>query len=138
MNKKENDYKYVMLPTYLMNRLDVNCRSVLYTLIQLSGFYAKDDGYFYRCNSDLQQQCGLSLNVLNAALDALYINKIVDIVPVAKGKGKACVGRKYKVNFDSFTLSEEYQIEDTIKNPEFQISTVKYKGTYTPSFQKSE
>lgn len=134
------DYQFVPVPLNLFNCLDNNCRSVLFTLIQLSSYYGKEEngGWFYRTNGDLGDQCNLSKNVLNGALDALYRNGIVDIIPCEKGGGKKQIGRKYRVLFNSFKKYEEISIEDTIKNPDYKIKTCDYKKCSIPSFQLKE
>lgn len=131
-----DNYQFVKIPLNLFNCLDNNCRSVLYSLIQLSSYYAKDDGWFYRSNDDLGAQCNLSKNVLSGALDALYIHGIIDVHPAEKGRGVKQTGRKYKVLFDSFRMFEDISIEDTIKNPEYKICTCDYKKSTVPSFQR--
>lgn len=134
------DYQFVPVPLNLFNCLDNNCRSVLFTLIQLSSYYGKEEngGWFYRTNGDLGDQCNLSKNVLNGALDALYRNGIVDVIPCEKGGGKKQIGRKYRVLFNSFKKYEEISIEDTIKNPDYKIKTCDYKKFSIPSFQLKE
>lgn len=134
------DYQFVPVPLNLFNCLDNNCRSVLYTLIQLSSYYGKKEkgGWFYRTNGDLEEQCNLSKNVLNGALDALYREGIVDVIPCEKGSGKKQIGRKYRVLFNSFKKYEEISIEDTIKNPDYKIKTCDYKKCSIPSFQMKE
>lgn len=134
------DYQFVPVPLNLFNCLDNNCRSVLYTLIQLSSYYGKKEkgGWFYRTNGDLEEQCNLSKNVLNGALDALYREGIIDVIPCEKGSGKKQVGRKYRVLFNSFKKYEEISIEDTIKNPDYKIKTCDYKKCSIPSFQLKE
>ena len=128
------NYSFTAIPTNLFMVLDNNCRSTLFSLIQLSTYYAKEDGYFYRTNSDLEFQTNLSKNVINAALDALYINGIIDVIPSAKGQGKKQSGKYFKVNFESFLEFEKLSIEDAMKNEDYKIYTPNYKGTYTPSF----
>lgn len=128
------NYQFTAIPTNLFMVLDNNCRSTLFSLIQLSTYYAKEDGYFYRTNSDLEFQTNLSKNVINAALDALYINGIIDVIPSAKGQGKKQSGKYFKVNFESFLEFEKLSIEDAMKNEDYKIYTPNYKGTYTPSF----
>lgn len=128
-------YQFIAVALNLFNCLDVNCRSVFGTLIQLSSYYGDEGGWFYRANADMEAQTKLSRKVLNAALDALYINGIIDIRPCEKGRGKKQLGRKYKVIFESFKRWEKISIEDSIKNPEYGIYTCDYKKSLVPSFQ---
>lgn len=131
----KQSYQFIAVALNLFNCLDVNCRSVFGTLIQLSSYYGDESGWFYRTNADMEAQTKLSRKVLNAALDALYINGIIDIKPCEKGRGKKQLGRKYKVLFESFNRWEMISIEDSIKNPEYEICTCDYKKSLIPSFQ---
>lgn len=135
MNKSTN-YGHTQVPTNLFLCLDNNCRSTLFSLIQLSSYYANDDGWFFRTNSDLQAETKLSINVLNGALDALYQKGIIDIIPQAKGRGCKQVSRKYKVNTDTFAEYDKLGIEDCMKNPDYAIETRNYKHG-APSFQRA-
>ena len=137
MTQTTIDYQFVPVPLNLFNCLDNNCRSVLYSLIQLSSHYADEDKdfYFYRSNSDLGAECNLSKNVMDAALDALYINGIIDVIPCEKGQGKKQLGKRFKVFFESFKRFEKISIEDSIKNPDYRIKTVDYKKNKTRSYQ---
>ena len=53
-------YQFTAVPTNLFILLDNNCKSMLFTLIQLSSFYSNEDGYFFRINSDLSEESNLS------------------------------------------------------------------------------
>ena len=48
------DYQFTAVPTKLMILLDVNCRSMLFTLCQLSSNYADKEGKFLAKNLLLQ------------------------------------------------------------------------------------
>ena len=137
MSQTNIDYQFVKIPLNLFNCLDNNCRSVLFSLIQLSSYYATEekDGWFYRSNDDLGAQCNISKNVMDAALDALYINHVIDVIPCEKGQGKRQVGKRFKVLFESFKEFEKISIEDSIKNPEYRICTVDYKKNRVRSYQ---
>ena len=130
---KKIDYTYTPTPTNLMIALDVNCRSMLFTLCQLHSYYADEDGVFFRTNADLVAESRMSEKLVRATIDTLYINGIITVWSIGKGKGKEC--NKYKLNIDKFKEFEKYTIEE-LKNPELQIETVKgynQKG-YTPSY----
>ena len=129
-------YRFTPIPTNLYLCLDINCRSVLVSLIQLSQLYATDNGWFFRTNTDLEAETLLSKNVLSGALDALYQEGIIDIIPQEKGKGVKQHARKYKVNFDRFRDYEKLSLEDCMKNPDYAITTCDYKHG-APSFQQS-
>ena len=130
-------YKFIPIPLHLYMCLDNNCRSVLFALIQLSSFYTTDGGWFFRSNADLEAETNLSTKVLNGALDALYSEGVIDIIPQACGRGKKQESRKYKVNFDKFLEFEKFSIEDCTKNPDYAIETRDYRHG-APSFQRKE
>lgn len=119
-------YQFTAVPTNLFLCLDNNCRSMLFTLIQLSSYYAKEDGYFFRTNDDLKAESNLSENVVRATLSALYNNGLIDVQTVGKGKGT--IPNNFKVNVDAFAKWEGLSIEDCMKNPQYKIETADYKS----------
>lgn len=125
MEKK--NYQFTQVPTNLFILLDNNCRSMLFTLIQLSTYYADEDGWFFRTYSDLEEESNLSVNLVMATLQTLFNHHLIEAKPVGYGKGKK--PNYYKVNFDEFIKYEEHSIEDCVKNPDFKIRTVDYKGS---------
>lgn len=131
--EKQIEYQFTAIPTTLFLLLDNNCRSMLFTLIQLSTMYSNSDRYFYRSNEDLQSQSNLSKNLVIATIDTLYINKIVDVKTVGKSKGKYT--NEYKLNFDKIKEYDKLSIEDT-KNPSNKIAIVDYKNNYQPQYIK--
>ena len=78
-NEKKINFQFTAVPTQLMIALDVNCRSMLFTLCQLSDYYADENGVFFRTNADLVEQSGLSEKLVRATLDTLYIHSIVEV-----------------------------------------------------------
>lgn len=129
-------YQFTAVPTKLMMLLDNNCRSMLFTLIQLSSCYANEDGYFFRSNSDLQAESNLSKNLVIVTIDTLYINGIVDV----KCSGNKCkkIANYYKLNFDKILEYENISLEDT-KNPDNKITTLKYKNSdYVPNYKTAK
>ena len=134
------EYLFTQVPTHLMLCLDRNCRSVLFTLLQLSSYYQtkdnKFDGWFFRSNADLEAETRLNTKVLSGALDALFKAKIIDIIPQQKGQGVKQVSRKYKVLYDEFKRFENISLEECYKNPEYLIETDDYKHG-APSFQQA-
>lgn len=133
--KKENiNYKFTAIPTNLFYLLDNNCRSVLFCLIQSSNYYSNKDGFFFMTKETIGDLTNLSINVVTAAIDTLYINGIIKVTTVGKSKGKYV--NHYKVNYESFTKYENLKIEE-LRNPELKINTVKYKGSrYQPQYIK--
>lgn len=125
------DFKFVCTPKNLMLALDVNCRNMLFTLIQYSDFYANEDGWFYASNTVLQTQAQLSKNLVIATIDTLYQAGIVDVQCSGKGIHKT---NRIKVNTESFEKYDKYTIEELLNNPELRIETVKYKNNYSPSY----
>ena len=128
-------YQFTAVPTKLMMQLDNNCRSMLFTLIQLSSCYANEDGYFFRSNSDLQTESNLSKNLVIVTIDTLYTNGLVDV----KCGGNKCkkIANYYKLNFDKMLEYEKYSLEET-KNPDNKIMTLKYKNSdYVPSYKNT-
>ena len=52
MNRQEDKigYQFTAVPTNLYQCCDINVRSMLSTLVQLSSYYADRDGWFFRTN----------------------------------------------------------------------------------------
>lgn len=106
---------------------------MLFTLVQLSSYYADSDGWFFRTNEDLRAQSKLSENLVRATLSTLYNNGIVEIRTVGKGKSKT--PNRFKVNFNEFLKWEEHSIDDCCKHPDLQIETDNYKAKgWQPSY----
>ena len=126
------DYQFTKVPTKLYSCLDCNCRSVLFTLIQLSTMFADEQGWFFRSNGDLEAEAKLSRKVIDGALDALLQKGLTDFIPQQQGQGVKQSSGEYKVNFDAFLEYEKISIDDCNKNPKYQIVTSDYKkGAFT-------
>ena len=125
MEKK--NFQFTQVPTNLFILLDNNCRSMLFTLIQLSSYYADEDGWFFRTCSDLEEESNLSQNLVKATLQTLFNHHIIEAKPTGQSKGKK--PNYYKVNFDEFAKYDEISIEEAMKNPDLKIHTVNYKGS---------
>lgn len=125
MEKK--NYQFTQVPTNLFILLDNNCRSMLFTLIQLSSYYSDEDGWFFRTYSDLETESNLSQNLVKATLQTLFNHHIIEAKPTGQSKGSK--PNYYKVNFGEFTKYEDISIEDAMKNPDLKIHTVDYKGS---------
>ena len=136
MRELENNtvgYQFTPTPKQLMHLLDVNCRTMLFALIDDSNFFANANGWFYRTNSDLQNDSKLSKNLVMVTIDTLFRYCIVDVSCIGKGKGKQPNG--YRVNTDRFTFFEQLNMNTDIGRPENQIDTIRYKGSgYSPSY----
>lgn len=136
MRETENNtvgYQFTPTPKQLMHLLDVNCRTMLFALVDNSNYFANADGWFYRTNSDLQNDSKLSKNLVMVTVDTLFRYGIVDVSCIGKGKGKQPNG--YKVNTDRFIFFEQLNMNTDIGRPENQIETIRYKGSgYSPSY----
>lgn len=135
--EKKIDFQFTAVPMQLMTALDVNCRSMLFTLCQLSDYYADEQGVFFRTNADLSEQSNLSPKLVTATIDTLYSHNIIEVWSVGKGKGKH--SNRYRLNFNKFKEYEKYSFDD-LKNSEIQICTVKgyNKKGYSPSYLKDD
>ena len=128
------NYQFTLVPTKLMILLDVNCRSMLFTLCQLSSHYTKEDGRFFRTNADLALESRLSQKLVIATLDTLYTHGIVEIWSVGKGKGKHA--NYFKLNLERIKEFERLKM-DELKNPDLQLPMVDYRAKgYSPSYLK--
>ena len=128
------NYQFTQVSTKLMILLDVNCRSMLFTLCQLSSHYTKEDGRFFRTNADLALESRLSQKLVIATLDTLYTHGIVEIWSVGKGKGKHA--NYFKLNLERIKEFERLKM-DELKNPELQLPMVDYRAKgYSPSYLK--
>lgn len=126
------DYQFTAIPTKLMILLDVNCRSMLFTLCQLASHYADENGRFFRTNVELALESRLSQKLVIATLDTLYTHGIVEIWSVGKGKGKHA--NYFRLNFTKIKEFESLGM-DKLNNPEFHISMVDYRAKgYFPSY----
>lgn len=120
---------------YLMACCDLNCRSMLWTLVQLSSYYSDKDGWFFRTNEDLKAQSQLSENLVRATISTLYRLGIVDVQTVGKGKSKT--PNKFRLNVGRFKDWEQYSLEDCTKHPDLRIVTDNYKAKdWQPSYLK--
>jgi len=138
--KNTIDYQFTPVPTQLFMCCDNNCRSLLFSLIQLSTYYASKnpdgfDGWFFRSNHSLEAESQLSKNVLCGALEALYIKGVVDVKPQERGKGKKQDTRQYRIKEEVFKQYEQLSLDDCIENPLYAINTMDYKRKGSPMFQ---
>ena len=133
-NLKSLDYQFTAVPTQLMILLDVNCRSMLFTLCQLSSYYSDTSGKFFRTNADLSEESRLSQKLVIASIDTLYRHGIINVWSVGKSNGKH--SNYFRLNVDRFRDFERLSM-DELKNPEFQIEMVNYRDKgYTPLYLK--
>lgn len=124
--ENEIGYQFSADPTNLMACCDKNCRSMLWTLVQLASYYADKDGWFFRTNEDLKAQSDLGEKVVRACLSTFYKIGILEVKCIGKGKGK--VPNYFKLNTDKFREWENISLEDCYKNPKYKIETDDYKA----------
>lgn len=130
------DYQFTAVPTKLMILLDINCRSMLFTLCQLASHYADDSGRFFRTNADLAAESRLSQKLVIATLDTLYTHGIIEIWSVGKGKGKHA--NYFRLNIERIKEFENLSM-DELKNPDLQIPMVDYRAKgYSPSYLQKD
>lgn len=128
------EYQFIAMPQKLSMLLDSNCTKVLLTLIDAYNYYTlNEQGFFYLTKETICDYTDLSVNVVTAVLDTLYINGIISIQTVGKSKGKYV--NHYRVNTEKFEEYNQLTFED-IKNPENRIRTIKYKNNYQPQYIK--
>lgn len=133
MKKKEHQYQFTAVPVNLMCCLDNNCRSVLFTLLQLSSYYADENGWFFRSNGDLQAQSRLSDKMVRAVISTFHRIGILEVKSVGQSKGT--FPNQFKLNISKFVEWEECSLEDCIKNPSFAITLDDYKQKgWKPSY----
>lgn len=134
--KKLLDYKFIAMPTQLTLRLDNKLRIMLMTLIQVSTFEQdkvekkgqKWDGYFKRSNKELKEETGYSKNLINATIETLYREKIIDVICAGKAKGDREKKNRYKVYFDRFKQYQQDSVYDCITDCDLKIETLDYKA----------
>ena len=128
------EYQFTQVPTKLMILLDVNCRSMLFTLCQLASHYADENGRFFRTNADLVAESRLSQKLVIATLDTLYQHGIIQVWSAGKGNGKHA--NYFKLNFERIKEFERLTM-DELKNPDLQLPVVDYRAKgYSPSYLK--
>lgn len=128
------EYQFTQVPTKLMILLDVNCRSMLFTLCQLSSHYADENCIFFRTNADLVAESRLSQKLVIATLDTLYRHGIIQVWSVGKGNGKHA--NYFKLNLERIKEFERLKM-DELKNPDLQLPMVDYRAKgYSPSYLK--
>lgn len=124
---QQNNYQFIKVPINLFYLMDANCSKVLTTLIQMDSFYPKTDGYFECAYKTLEQACGMSQNLIKASLAGLYLEGIINVISVGKGRGKHT--NKYKINVEKFQDYENTPVGIAIMTEDKPIHQVKYNGT---------
>lgn len=124
---QQNDYQFIQVPMNLFYLMDANCSKVLITLVQMNNFYPKEDGYFECAYKTLELACGLSQNLIKASLAGLYLEGVIDVFSIGKGRGKHT--NRYKVNVERFKSYEGTPVGIAIMTEDKPIHQAKYKGT---------
>ena len=117
-------YQFTPMPKQLTHLLDVNLRSMLFSLIDISNYFADEDGWFFRTNDQLHLDSDLSKNLVIATIDTLFQHSLVDVSCSGTGSGKQ--PNNYRLNLDSFKFFEQLDLNTDIHRPENKIETVKY------------
>ncbi len=136
MKKKDIPYQFTAMPLNLAACMDVNCRSMLFTLLQLSSYYADEGGWFYRTNMDLQMQSRLSDKLVTEVISKFHRIGILEVQSVGQSKGK--FPNRFRLNQSKFLDWEKQRLEDCLKNPNLYIEKEdrKQKG-WKPSYLTS-
>lgn len=122
--KNDLGYQFIPVPMNLYLCMDNNCRSMFATMVQLSSYYANEDGWFFRTNDDLRAQSRLSENVVRATISSLYSQGLLDVKCVGKSNGT--IPNYFRLNTERFSEWDNYSIEDCCKNPMYSIETHDY------------
>lgn len=133
MKKKDIPYQFTAMPLNLAACMDVNCRSMLFTLLQLSSYYADESGWFYRTNMDLQMESRLSDKLVTEVISKFHRIGILEVQCVGHSKGK--FPNRFRLNQTKFLEWEKKSLEDCLKNPTLFIEKEdrKQKG-WKPSY----
>ena len=94
-------YQFTANPLNLMFILDSDCLKMLNLLIQEESYWKSKgklvDGYFFKSIDDLKKHMLMSNDQdVRLTLDALYINKLIDIIP----QGELMKASKFKINLE--------------------------------------
>lgn len=133
MKEKEIPYQFTAMPVNLTACMDNHCRSMLFTLLQLSSYYADEDGWFYRTSMDLQMQSRLSDKLVTEVISKFHRIGILDVQSVGQANGK--FPNRFRLNQEKFLQWENQRLEDCVKNPNLYIEKEdrKQKG-WKPSY----
>ena len=126
-NNSTVGYQFTPMPKQLTHILDKNLRCMMFALIDVSNYFADEDGWFFRTNDQLQLDSALSKNLVIATVDTLFQLSLVEVACVGKGKNREPNG--YRLNKGMFQLFERLDMNTDLHRPENKIETVKYKGS---------
>lgn len=141
MKQNEIPYQFTALPINLTACMDNNCRSMLFTLLQLSTYFEnrrkeenkKWDGWFFRSNADLQAESRLSDKVVRAVISTFYRIGILEVNSVGQSRG--IFPNYFRLNTSRFVEWEKMRLEDCVKNPNYSVKTDNYKQKgWKPSY----
>ena len=122
METKKNEvkdgipYQFTANPLNLMFILDSDCLKMLNLLIQEESYWKSKgklvDGYFFKSIDDLKKHMLMSNDQdVRLTLDALYINKLIDIIP----QGQQHKASKIKINQERINEIDKMTITDVEK-----------------------
>lgn len=110
---------------------------MLFALLQLSSYYASEDGWFFRSNADLQAQSRLSDKMVRAVISTFHRIGILEVKSVGQSRG--AFPNQFKLNISKFAEWEKQSLEDCIKNPSYAIHLDDYKQKgWKPSYLSSD
>lgn len=141
MKQNEIPYQFAALPINLTACMDNNCRSMLFTLLQLSTYFEnrkkeenkKWDGWFFRSNADLQAESRLSDKVVRAVISTFHRIGILEVNSVGQSRG--AFPNYFRLNSSRFVEWEKMSLEDCVKNPNYAVKTDNYKQKgWNPSY----
>lgn len=141
MKQNEIPYQFAALPINLTACMDNNCRSMLFTLLQLSTYFEnrkkeenkKWDGWFFRSNADLQAESRLSDKVVRAVISTFHRIGILEVNSVGQSRG--AFPNYFRLNTSRFVEWEKMSLEDCVKNPNYAVKTDNYKQKgWNPSY----
>lgn len=109
-------YQFTANPLNLMFVLDSDCLKMLNLLIQEESYWKSKgklvDGYFFKSVDDLKKHMLMSNDQdVRLTLDALYINKLIDIIP----QGQQHKASKIKINLERINEVDKMTITDVEK-----------------------
>jgi len=122
METKKNEvkdgipYQFTANPLNLMFILDSDCLKMLNLLIQEESYWKSKgklvDGYFFKSIDDLKKHMLMSNDQdVRLTLDALYINKLIDIIP----QGQQHKASKIRINLERINEVDKMTITDVEK-----------------------
>lgn len=115
------NYNTITVPTNLYFALDNNLRNALVVLLSLSNRLSNKDGFFFRTNTDLQEDFKFGKNLTIAVIESLYQYGLLEVRTTHRQTNY------YRINVEKFKEFEKENIYTITKNEELHLKTVDYK-----------